>query len=96
MRTLPASIAINKVPDDFDPVIADTSKPTDPRAVLKWSGTISGLKYELGLRPARSDSQIDQAKADLRYGAWQLQELARLGRADLMTFALATRHQQRF
>lgn len=86
MRTVPADLTIEPMPDGFDPPI------TDSGAVLKWIGTIAGGRYMLGLRPDRSTAALAKAYNDLRFGVWQLQEFARLQRPDLMQYASADRH----
>lgn len=89
MRDLPADLIIDPTPHTFDPPI------TDDGAVLRWSGLIAGERYAIGLRPARTAAALDKARDDLRYGAWQLHELARLGRKDLMVYAHQDRHLNR-
>ena len=90
MRTLPLDVEIAASPEDFAPPIMDDGR------TLSWNGVINGRKYQLGLRPERHDfAAIAQAKIDLKMGVWQLLELGRLGRSDLMAYASAERHQGR-
>lgn len=86
MRTVPTDLTIEPMPGGFDPPIADSG------TVLKWIGTIAGGRYMLGLRPDRSTGALAKAYNDLRFGVWQLQEFARLGRLDLMRYASEGRH----
>ena len=95
-RTLPSDVSIDPMPDGFTVQITDISRPTDPVMALKASVMIEGSRYELGLRPMRSDTDaVTAAMAELTQGVWRLQQLAVLGRDDLMTYASVNRHKGR-
>lgn len=85
MRSLPDDVVLNNAPDDFTIAVSDDGK------VLSASVLIEGKKYELGLRPVRMQVALEQARDDIRRGIWQLMELGRIGRSDLMQFAAADR-----
>ena len=89
MRTVPADLDFQPMPDDFSTPI------TDDGFIIKASVQINGASYELGLRPARDNISIDAARENIREGIWQLYEFARLGRADLMAYADTKRHTLR-
>jgi hypothetical protein len=95
MRTVPADVSINPMPDGYTVAIADISSPSQANALLKATAFIHGQRYELGLRPPRDDASIADATAMLTLGVWQLNEFARIGRPDLMAYASVNRHKSR-
>lgn len=95
MINIPADVTIDPMPDGYAVTITDISKPPQVNAVLQATAFINGARYELGLRPARDAVAIAEATAQLTLGIWQLQELARIGRPDLMRNASVSRHTSR-
>lgn len=89
MRTVPPDVTLESAPPDFAPTF------TDDGQVIAWRGTIGGKQYVLGLRPARTAAALAAAHKDLRNGVWQLMELQRIGRQDLMQYGAADRHANR-
>ncbi len=90
MRTIPPDVQIDPAPEDFSVPIATNG------SVVSWRGSVEGLKYELGFRPSPMDpNDIAAAKENLRQGAWQIKEFVRIGRLDLATYALQSRHTSR-
>lgn len=77
------------IPEDFAPPISDDGR------LLRWRGTIAGKRYELGLRPERTEQAIAAARAMLRQQVWDLHECARTGNCDAMTHASVDRHKAR-
>ena len=94
MRNVPDEIKVGNMPADFP----ETVTIDDDGKCLTWRGQLSGsdLKYEIGLRPDRTDPRaVAIARQALIYGVWQLTELARLNRPDLMAYAAVKRHYNR-
>ena len=89
MRNLPNDVMIQPMPDEFSVTVDDDGR------VLKATSRINGQLYELGLRPERKPVALEQARIDLHKGIWQLHELARLNRPDLMQYAHKDRHAYR-
>lgn len=90
MRDLPPTVETAPTPADF----------TTPIEILDNGALcarvrLGGLLYELGLRPTSDETETAQAREVLRNGIWQLMELERAGRPDLMDYASATRHASR-
>ena len=93
MRVLPPDVTINPMPDDFTVSIERTANKSS--VLLKAKVRLSGRDYELGLRPVDDPAAIDAAALEIKAGVWQLTELDRLGREDLMRYAAVDRHQGR-
>lgn len=79
-------------PDDWAPAVMDRG------VSLAWEGavTIDGqtIALEVGLRP-RTPEERTAALEELRRTSWTLTELARLGRADMLTPFRKDRHDPR-
>ncbi len=86
MREVPADVALDPMPEDFTCNIAD-----EPRGLMKATVTINGSKYEVGIR---GKDAADSANY-LKQSVWQLMELSRLGRTNLMAYASTDRHARR-
>ena len=94
MRAVPSDLDIGDMPADF----RDTVSIGDDGKVLFWRGDVPGsdAKYEIGLRPDRTDPRaVDIARDAIIYGVWHLHEFARLERPDLMAYAAVKRHHLR-
>ena len=87
MRDLPTTIPIDPTPADFT-----TPIEVDNNGTILAKVRLGGLLYELGLRPGGDDAEMREI---LRNSIWQLMELERLGRPDLMAYASANRHSKR-
>ena len=98
-RTLPPMIAalIKPVPGDFSPTFTDhTVKGRG--AFVRWTETLTvtdhgPLEVELGFSRANGKADVSAEMANLRAGAWQAMELARLGRMDLLGYCSVSRHK---
>jgi hypothetical protein len=94
-RTLQAHMAaqIRPMPDEFSVNFEDHGR------LVRWSDTLiveghGPVDVELGY--SRAGGKADEAKErkNLCASAWQAMELARLGRLDLLQFALVDRHKR--
>ena len=92
MNPLPPDVLalMNPRPADFAPVIVDNGR------VMSWHGSIqiagAGIMdVEVGLRPGPNGDVLKDIET-LRDAAWHLNELGRVGRADLMAYADRKRH----
>jgi hypothetical protein len=95
-RTVHPTLAalIRPVPGDFAIVITDLGR------AVRWSGTLTvaghgPVEVELGYSKASGKADESKEQANLRAGAWQAMELARLGRLDLLGYCLVSRHKGR-
>lgn len=84
-----AQADMRPVPDDWGPDV------TDLGSVLRWQGRVSlngkMVALEIGLRPGTTESRTADLE-ELRRASWTLNELARLGRFDLLTPFRKDRH----
>lgn len=94
-RVLPADVAplVRPVPDDF--LIAFD----DHGHYVVWTAILTVTDYgpvnvELGFSRAGGRANEKQERVNLREGAWQVTELARLGRIDLLSFCMVDRHKR--
>jgi hypothetical protein len=93
--TLQAHVAaqVRPMPDDFSVNFEDRGRS------VRWSETLTveghgPIEVELGY--SRAGGKADEAteRRNLCASAWQAMELARLGRLDLLQFALVDRHKR--
>jgi hypothetical protein len=94
-RTLQAHVAalIRPMPDDF------TVNFEDHGRLVRWSDTLvveghGPVDVELGYSRAAGKADETKERANLCASAWQAMELARLGRLNLLQFALVDRHKR--
>ena len=71
----------------------------DHGTYVRWHDTFTVIGHgpvevELGYSRAGDRANEDQERANLRAGAWQAMELARLGRIDLLSHCLTDRHRR--
>jgi hypothetical protein len=94
-RTLQAHVAaqVRPMPDDFSVNFEDRGRS------VRWSDTLTveghgPIEVELGY--SRAGGKADEAteRRNLCASSWQAMELARLGRLDLLQFALVDRHKR--
>ena len=93
-RTLPPDVAalVQPIPDDFQPVFEDRGY------YVRWAATLdlpddTKINVELGFSSrAGGKVDLDKERENLRAGAWQATELARLGRRDLLAYCIVGRH----
>lgn len=86
MRNLPADLALEPMPADFTCLISQADG-----LLMKASATIDGLRYEIGLQGTGTADEVRYLKESI----WQLHELFRVGRTDLMRYASVDRHSNR-
>jgi len=94
-RSLPPDVAalVQPMPDDFQPSFEDRGY------YVRWSATFdlpdqTKLEVELGFSRANGKVDINKERENLRAGAWQTTELARLGRRDLLAYCIVGRHKR--
>ena len=92
------ALLIRPVPGDFVPKF-DDQQDTHRSGYVRWSATLTvaghgPVQVELGFSKARGKADITKETANLRAGAWQAMELARLGRADLLSHCRVDRHKR--
>jgi|ERR1700677_2124063 len=90
---------IRPVPGDFSPTFTEGSRKGQP-GFVRWSDTLiveghGPVEVELGYSKASGKADESVEQANLRAGAWQAMELARLGRADLLSHCRVDRHKNR-
>lgn len=83
---------IRDMPADFAPTFVDHGR------YVRWSTTLRPdgsppVPVELGFSKASGKADMAAETENLRAGAWQATELARLGRADLLAIAHPDRHK---
>ena len=95
MRTVPPAVAklIRPMPVGFNPAVQDRGRYFWWGERFDVSGTM--VEVELGFSKAGGKADVPAEMARLKRGAWQLTELARLGRKDLMLYAEIGRHRNR-
>ncbi len=81
------------MPRDFNPDIQDSGNHYWWGEKLEVAGET--MTVELGFSKAGGKANIPAEMRHLREGAWQLKELARIGRRDLMQYADIGRHRNR-
>lgn len=94
-RTLQPHVAaqVQPMPDDFSVNFEDHGR------FVRWTSTLTveghgPVEVELGYSRAGGDTAEAKERANLCASAWQAMELARLGRLDLLQFALVDRHKR--
>jgi hypothetical protein len=94
-RTLQAHVAvlIQPMPRDFAVGFHDHG------SYVRWHDTVTveghgPVDVELGYSRAGGRANEDQERANLRASVWQVIELARLGRIDLLDHCLTDRHKR--
>ena len=94
-RTLPADVAalIRPIPDDFTPTFEDHGYYVRWGAIVDVAGS-GPLSVELGYSKASGKADDHKERANLRAGAWQVTELARLGRGDLLGYCTVGRSKR--
>lgn len=85
MRNVPADLVLEPMPADFTCLISQTDR------LMKATATIDGLKYEVGLQGTGTADEVNF----LKQSVWQLMQLARVGRTELMEYASVDRHANR-
>ena len=95
-RPLPPDVAnlVRPMPPDFDPKLEDHGRYVRWGATLNIEGS-GPVDVELGYSRAGGKAAEDREQRNLRAGAWQVTELARLGRFDLLNYCLVIRHKVR-
>ena len=94
-RQLPPDVTalVAPMPKDFTPSFEDY-----PRYV-RWAATLglpdgTAVAVELGFSKVSGKADLDKERENLRAGAWQTTELARLGRRDLLDYCIVGRHKR--
>lgn len=92
---LPSDVAelVHPMPADFNPPVEDMGR------YARWAATLTVEGYgpvdvELGFSRAGGKSDEMKELENLRKGAWQVTELARLGRRDLLAHCIVGRHKR--
>jgi hypothetical protein len=98
-RTLHPTLAllVKPIPNDFAPNFVE-QKVKGRGTFVRWSDTLTVTGHgpadvELGFSKANGKADLSAELANLRAGAWQAMELARLGRMDLLGYCLVSRHK---
>ena len=94
-RALPADVAglILPIPDEFTPTFGDRGYYVRWGAIVDVTGS-GPLSVELGYSKASGKADDPKERANLRADAWQVTELARLGRGDLLAYCTVGRHKR--
>ena len=94
-RALPADVAalIRPIADDFNPTFEDRGYYVRWDAIVEVDGS-GPLSVELGYSKASGKADDLKERANLRADAWQVTELARLGRGDLLAYCTVGRHKR--
>ena len=94
-RTLQPHVAalIRPMPSEFAVNFEDHGR------LVRWADTLiveghGPIEVELGYSRAGGQADEGRERATLRASVWQAMELARLGRIDLLQFALVDRHKR--
>jgi hypothetical protein len=94
-RALPADVARQMTPMPPDFLI----NFEDHGHYVRWSATLTiegqgPIEIELGYSRAGGKADEKAERMNLRESAWEVMELARLGRADLLQHCLVDRHKR--
>jgi len=93
--SVPAGVDINPMPVEFSPNIEDSAKTYAWRGAVNVETATSReqMQLEFGYRKTGNASQDAALLKTLRSEIWIAQELARLGRTDLLANYSADRHK---